>query len=106
MLEFLIPVLLGLPAAILALLSLLTGLIIKRYWLLLAGAILLIPSTYYLSGGPGSPDAIRFIPLLSLVAAYAVYKKKMWLAWLLLSPAFLAIAYFFFLFIYVQVMES
>ena len=104
--ELLIQIIFGWPGAVTSLALSVAGLITKRYWLLLVGAVLLIPSTYYLGGGPGIYRLIMLVPLFQLGSAFAIYKNKILLAWSLLVPALLAVAYLLFLFIYVQLMEA
>lgn len=91
--ELLVQIIFGWPFIILSLLVCLVGLITKHYWLLLVGAVLFAPFSYYLSGAPG----IRWIgfafPLFQAGAAFAVRGNKMPLAWILTLPAFLVSAW-------------
>lgn len=100
--EILIVILFGLPLALIAFGLALFGLIRKRHWLLVIAAALIIPSSYYLSGGPGSRRLPLLLPLFLLGSAYAVYKKKMYAAWVLILPVILAVIYFIYVFIYAQ----
>jgi hypothetical protein len=104
--ELLVQIVFGWPVAIASLLASLTGLIRRRYQLLLIGAVLIIPSSYYLSGAPGSYRLPFLLPLFALVSAYAVNQKKMLAAWLFFLPVLLAVAFFLLLFIYAQSMSS
>lgn len=104
--DILISVVFGLPLALVAFGSSLFGLIRKRYWFLVAGAVLILPSTYYLSGGPGNYKLFLLLPVFLLGSAYAVYKKKMTPAWLLFIPPLLAVLYFIFIFIYAFAMTA
>ena len=92
-----VQIIFGWPFIILSLLVSVIGLITKRYWLLLIGAVLFAPFSYYLSGAPG----IRWIgfafPLFQVGAAFAVRGNKMLLAWILTLPAFLISAWMAFL---------
>jgi hypothetical protein len=103
--SIIVSIIFGWPGAIASFLVSLTGLLTKRYWLLLIGAILLAPPAYYLSGAPGSHRLPMLIVLFPLISAFAIYRKKLTIAWLMIAPAFLVIAYFIFLFIYVQLMD-
>jgi hypothetical protein len=103
--NFLIPFIFGLPLALIAVGISLAGLFKKRHWFLVIGAALILPSSYYLSGGPGSYRLPLLLPLFLLGSAFAVYKNKMYFAWLLLIPVVLAIAFFVYLFIYAQSMQ-
>ena len=97
MFDILIQIVFGWPFIILSLLVSLIGLVKKRYSLLLVGAVLFAPFSYYLSGAPG----IRWIgfafPLFQAGAAFAVRGNKMFLAWILTLPAFLVSAWLAFL---------
>ena len=103
--DILIPIIFGLPFALISLGSALAGLIRKQYWFLVVGALLILPSSYYLSGGPGSYRLPLLLPLFQLGSAFAVYKNKMYFAWLLFVPVALAVAFFVYLFIYVQAVQ-
>jgi hypothetical protein len=93
MTDILVQIIFGWPFIILSLLVSLIGLLTKRYWLVLLGAVLFAPFSYYLSGAPG----IRWIgfafPLFLAGAALAVRNQKMLMAWLLTLPAFLISAW-------------
>jgi hypothetical protein len=103
--NLLIPILFGLPVALVSFGACLFGLIKKRYWFLVIGAALTLPSSYYLSGIPGSYQLPLLLPLFLLGSAVAVYKNRMYFARLLFMPVALAVAFFVYLFIYVQVMQ-
>lgn len=88
--EFFVAMLFGFPAAFLSLLVSTIGILKEKFWLVILGALLFIPFTYYLYGAPGSAGLPILLPLLQFGSAAAVYKKnKLW-AWLLLAPSFLA----------------
>lgn len=77
----------GAPASILSLLLAIAG--IWKRWIpgIIISGIWAIPATYYLSAGSRFPV---FLAALSVFgAAYAVYKEKTQIAWLLLIPLFL-----------------
>jgi hypothetical protein len=98
--EFIIVFIFGLPLALIAFGLAIFGLIKKRHWFLAIAAALIIPSSYYLSGGPGSRRLPLLLPLFLLGSAYAVYKKKMYTAWVLFIPVIMAILYFIFIYVY------
>jgi hypothetical protein len=100
--EIIIVFIFGLPLALIALGTALVGLIRKRHWFLAIAAGLIIPSSYYLSGGPGSRRLPLLLPLFLLASAYAVYKKKMFAAWVMILPVLLAVAYYVYVFVYAQ----
>jgi len=101
-----IPIIFGLPLALVSFGSSLFGLIRKRYWFLVAGAVLILPSSYYLSGAPSSYRLPLLLPLFLLGSAYAVYKNKMVFAWVLFAPILLDILFFIYLFVYAQTMSA
>ncbi len=95
--DILIPIIFGLPFALISLGSALAGLIRKQYWFLVVGALLILPSSYYLSGGPGSYRLPLLAPLFLLGSAYAVYKNKMVFAWALFAPTLLVVLFLIYL---------
>ena len=90
MFEMLVPLLFGFPAVFVSLLVSVIGVLKEKYWLVIIGAALFIPFSYYLSGSPGSGGFPLLLPLFQVGSAAALYEKnKLW-AWILLAPAFLA----------------
>ena len=83
----------GWPFIILSLLLAVTGVLMKRPALLVAGALFFTPPAWYLSGYP----AIRWfgflLPAFILGAAYAVKRGKAGIAWTLLSAPVLVSAW-------------
>jgi hypothetical protein len=90
--DLLVQIVFGWPFIILSLLVSLISLITKRYWLLLVGAVLFAPFSYYLNGAPGIHGIGFAFPLFLAGAAFAVRANKMVLAWILILPAFLVSA--------------
>ena len=89
MAEFLIQ-LLFFPAMLVSLIVSVIGVLKDKYWLIILGAILFLPMSYYLNGSPGSRGFAILLPLFQIVSAAAVREKnKVW-AWILLVPAFIA----------------
>lgn len=87
----LVAILFGFPAVVLSLLVSVIGVLKEKVWLVLVGAILFIPFSYYLSGAPGSAGLPILLPGFQVGSAIAVRQKnKLW-AWLLLVPSLLAI---------------
>ncbi len=80
----------GWPFIILSLLVSGIGLIKDRYLLLLIGAVLIFPFSFYLSGAPEIRGLAFGIPLSQVYAAYTIKKEKTIIAWLLTLPAFFA----------------
>jgi len=64
------------------------GIAIKKVSLCVAGALLVIPFAYYLTGSPTLIIHLTglLLPLFQLGAAQAVREDKTRLAWLLLAP--------------------
>ena len=75
-------VLFGWQAIILSILILFTGILFRRAFWVLIGAILSIPFAFYLSATPLFRLVGLFLPLLLLSVAYAVQQERRWLAWL------------------------
>lgn len=88
--EILIVMLFGLPAVILSLLLSVTGVLKSKFWLVILGAVLFIPFSYYMNGYPNFRGFAILLPLFLMGSAAAVRENnKLW-AWILLVPAFLA----------------
>jgi hypothetical protein len=81
------------PAIIATLLVSTAGLVWKRYWLLLVGALLFFPFSLYLSGFPFIRGLGLFLPALLIGAAFAIRGQKIPLAWALVSPVFIISAW-------------
>ena len=85
MTQTLVILLFGFPAVIVSLLVSVIGVWKEKYWLVIIGALLFIPFSYYLFGVSYG----FFLPLFQIGSAVAVRaKRKIW-AWVLLLPAFL-----------------
>jgi hypothetical protein len=83
-------ILFGFPAVFVSLLVSVIGILKDKYWLVIIGAILFVPFSYYLSGAPGLARLPILLPGFQVGSALAVREKsKLW-AWLLLLPAFFA----------------
>jgi hypothetical protein len=96
MLEFLLILLVGWPAIIVTVILAGIGLIRNNYGFLVAAAILALPFSWYLSGFPIIRSPVFLLPLLLLGSAYAKYRDREMLAWILAIPFFLAIVLLFF----------
>jgi hypothetical protein len=86
--DILIPLLFGFPAAILSLLVSVVGVLTQKYWLVILGAVLFVPFSYYLSGAPGLAGLPILLPGFQVGSAVAVRERNRLWAWLLLIPAF------------------
>lgn len=83
----------GFPAVFVSLLVSVLGVWKEKYWLVLLGAVLFIPFSYYLSGAPGLYRLPLLLPVFQVLSAAAVREKQKRWAWLLLIPAVLAALY-------------
>lgn len=93
MTQILVVLLFGFPAVFVSLLVSLLGVWKEKYWLVILGAVLFIPFSYYLSGSPGLYRLPLLLPLFQVLSAAAMREKhKLW-AWILLTPAFLTTLY-------------
>lgn len=91
--DLFIVMLFGFPAVFVSLVVSALGVWKEKYWLVLLGAVLFIPFSYYLSGAPGSYRLPLFLPVFQVFSAVAVREKQTRWAWLLLTPAALAALY-------------
>ena len=65
-----------------------------KFWLVLIGAVLFLPISYYLNGSPTLHGLAILLPLFQVGSAAAVREgNKRW-AWFLLAPAFLMVIWF------------
>ena len=70
------------------------GVLKDKFWLVLIGAVLFFPVSYYLNGSPSLYGFTILLPLFQVGSAAAVREgNKLW-AWLLLLPAFISILWF------------
>jgi hypothetical protein len=89
--DILVVMLFGFPAAILSILLSVIGVITEKVWLVIVAAVLFIPFSYYLSGSPDWAGLPILLPGFQVGSAVAVREKsKLW-AWLLLVPVFFAV---------------
>lgn len=91
MLEFLLIFLVGWPAILVTVILAVIGLVRSNYRFLVAAAILALPFSWYLSGFPVVRSPVFLLPLFLLGSAYARYRDREMLAWILAIPFFLAI---------------
>ena len=89
--DILIVMLFGFPAAILSILLSVIGVLTQKFWLVIIGAMLFAPFSYYLSGSPGLAGLPILLPGFQVGSAVAVREKNRLWAWLLLVPAFLTV---------------
>ena len=83
----------GFPAVFVSLLVSAIGIRKDKYWLVIVGALLFIPFSYYLNGAAHNNGLPFLLPLFQILSAAAVREKnKLW-AWILWAPAFLVSLY-------------
>jgi hypothetical protein len=70
------------------------GVLKDKFWLVILGAILFVPVTYYLNGSPNFRGYAILLPLFQVISAAAVRERLKHWAWLLLLPAFLTVIWF------------
>ena len=88
--ELLVPAIFWLSIPVSLLLSVM-GVLKDKYWLVLIGAVLFFPISYYFNGSPTFHGYGLFLPIFQIISAAAVKEgNKLW-AWLLLLPAFLIV---------------
>ena len=90
MFDFLIPMLFGWPMIILSLGFIFAGILLRKHTLSLIGTVLSLPPTWYL----GLYSVFFFtLPLFLSGSAYAVWKGKFVLAFLLTIPVLIVIGW-------------
>jgi hypothetical protein len=99
----LVVVVFGFPAIFVSLLVSALGVIKDKYGLVVLGAILFIPFSYYLNGAAHGSGLPLLLPLFQAGSAAAVhYKDKLW-AWILLTPALLVSLYVVFVVLFLRI---
>ena len=77
----------GFPAVFVSLAVSVAGVLKDKFWLVIIGAVLFVPFSYYINGYPSLRGFAILLPLFQMGSAAAVREKnKLW-AWLLLAPA-------------------
>jgi hypothetical protein len=82
--ELFVQIIFGWPAIIASILLSIAGVWLKKPALLVAGGIVCIPFTYYISSGFRLPTLV--LPLFQFGSAYAIQRQKYLLAGLLIAP--------------------
>ena len=89
--DVLVMIVFGFPAMFASLLVSVIGILKEKYWLVVVGAVLIVPFSYYLSGAPGFARLPILLPGFHVGSAFALREKsKLW-AWLLLLPSLFAV---------------
>jgi hypothetical protein len=85
--QALVVLIFGFPAVFVSRVLSVVGILKDKFWLVIMGAVLFIPFSYYLNGYPNLRGFAILLPLFQMGSAAAVREKnKLW-AWLLLAPA-------------------
>ena len=79
----------GFPAVFVSLALSVAGIIMDKFWLVIVGAVLFIPFSYYVNGYPSLRGFAILLPLFQMGSAAAVREGNRLWAWLLLAPALL-----------------
>ena len=89
--EFLVAFIFGFGLISVSLLLSVLGILKDKYWLVIIGAILFLPFSYYIFGATAA-NGFTVLPILfQMLSAAAVYEKyKLW-AWVFLAPSFLLV---------------
>jgi hypothetical protein len=89
--ETLVALFIGVGWVAIALTVSVSGIIKGKYWLVIIGAILFTPFSYYLFGASSANGLMLVPPILQILSAAAVFEKnKLW-AWILLAPSFIQV---------------
>ena len=91
MLNFFLILLVGWPAILLTCVLAVIGLLRSDYRLLVAGAALALPFSWYISGFPMIQTPMFLLPLLLFFAGFAMNRRHEMIAWLLAIPYFLIV---------------
>jgi len=91
MLDFLLSLLAGWPAILVAVILSIYGLVKNNYRYLVGAAILAVPFSWFLSGFPVVRSPIFLTPVLIFGSAWAMRYGREMLAWLLAIPFFLVV---------------
>ena len=92
----------GFPAVFISLTVSVIGVLKEKFWLVIIGAVLFIPFSYYLNGAAHNNGFPFLLPLLMMGSAAAVREmNKLW-AWILLVPSFLASLWIVFIAVFYQ----
>jgi hypothetical protein len=91
MIDFLVVLTFGWPAIIATVILAIIGLVRSNHKFLVAAAILALPFSWFLSGFPIIRSPVFILPVLLLGAAFAMYRDRQMIAWLLVIPYLLSI---------------
>ena len=77
----------GFPAVFVSLAVSVAGVLKDKFWLVIIGAVLFVPFSYYINGYPSLRGFAILLPLFQMGSAAAARERNMLWAWLLLAPA-------------------
>ncbi|MBL8061790.1 MAG: hypothetical protein JNK32_02135 [Anaerolineales bacterium] len=75
----------------------------RNFWLVLLGAVLFFPISYYFNGSPSLYGFAIFLPFFQVASAAAVKEEHPLWAWLLLVPAFFTVLWFIGIILFYQI---
>jgi hypothetical protein len=91
LIDILVVITFGWPAIIATAVLAGIGLIRSNHRFLVAAAVLSVPFTWFLSGFPIIRSPVFILPVLLLASAFAMYRDRQMIAWLLAIPFYLSI---------------
>jgi len=91
MIELILILFVGWPAIIVSVILAAIGLFRTNYRLLVAASILAVPFSWFLSGFPVIQSPVFLLPLFAFSSAFAMYRQREMIAWLLAVPFFLGV---------------
>jgi hypothetical protein len=81
--DILVQIIFGWPAILVSFALCVAGLLLKKVYLVVIGAVLFVPVSLFLRGYPSLRWLAPFLPIFLSGSTFALYKKKMLFAWLL-----------------------
>lgn len=84
--ETIIQIVFGWPFIALSVFVSIIGNILNRAWLVLVGALLIMPFSYYLNSTPNFSGFALLLPLFQAGSAWAVKEENETWSWILLTP--------------------
>jgi hypothetical protein len=84
--QLLIQIVFGWPFIVLSILASIVGILNNRAWIVLLGALMIIPFAYNLNSLPPFGGYALLLPILQTASAFAVFEEKPVWAWVLFTP--------------------
>ena len=78
------------------------GVVKEKFWLVLLGALLFLPLSYYVNGSPSYNGFAILLPLFQVASAAALREGNKFWAWILLMPALFSVLWFVFAILFYQ----